>query len=72
MLKSGGKVLITLNNFLGFDKSSDLLKIVIVFIGKIIIGIVKNNWCLFVKTTYKHLLKTKRKMGATSELANYS
>ena len=45
MLIRGGKLLISCNNFQGFQNSPDLLKIVIVFIEIILIEIVKNNQC---------------------------
>ena len=68
MLISGRKLLISCNNFQGFDKSSDLLKFVVVFIGKIIVTIVKNNRCLFVKSSYKHLWKSRVDRGSISDL----
>ena len=69
MLIRGGKLLISYNNFLSFDKSTDLLKIVVLFIELILIEIVKNNQCLFVNINYKHLLKKVSEIGSISELA---
>ena len=45
MLIRGGKLLITHNNFYTFNKTPDLLKIVVIFIEIILIEIVKNNQC---------------------------
>ena len=57
MLKRGGKLLISFNNFREEKRTAELLKIVVIFVKEKIVIIVENNRCLYVETTCKHLLK---------------
>ena len=50
--------MITFNNFREEKRAAELLKFVVIFVKEKIVIIVENNRCLYVETTYKHLLKT--------------